>query len=154
MPGLTATRAPLMMEVVVAAMAVVVPALWWSVLAVRRRRYEVHRRTQTTLGLALLGVVALFELEVRLHGWRQHAAASPHYADGTVTLSLVVHLAFAVSAALLWLVVLPLAWRRFGRPARPNAHSRLHRRLGWAAVACMTGTAVTGWLFFWLAFVA
>jgi hypothetical protein len=65
-----------------------------------------------------------------------------------------VHLFFAVSTAILWIVVPLAAWIRFPRPPRPSAHSTWHRRLGWMAAIGLVCTAITGWAFYGLAFVA
>jgi hypothetical protein len=49
-------------------------------------------------------------------------------------------------------VVLGLRW--FGWSAKPNRHSRKHRVLGWISAAFMLMTTVTGWVFYYTAFVA
>jgi hypothetical protein len=71
-----------------------------------------------------------------------------------VSTALAVHLCFAVTAALLWVVVIVGALRRFPVPPAPSAHSAWHRRAGMAAAVDMACTAVTGWIFYYLAFVA
>jgi putative membrane protein len=65
-----------------------------------------------------------------------------------------VHLIFATTSAVLWTVVTIRAWRNFEKPARPGKHSHSHRRWGWIAALDMVATSVTGWIFYWLAFVA
>ena len=64
-----------------------------------------------------------------------------------------IHLCFAVTTVMLWLVVLVLAWRRFPVPPKPNAHSDFHRRWAWLAAWDMVLTTITGWLFYLVAFV-
>jgi hypothetical protein len=102
--------------------------------------------------------VALFEADIRMHGWRHRAAASPYSAhDGStdwVAAALEVHLFFSITAALLWVVVIFRALRNFSSPPQPAPHSRWHRRIGMLAAIDMVCTAVTGWIFYWLAFVA
>ena len=44
--------------------------------------------------------------------------------------------------------------RHFPRPAAPSTYSRQHTFWAWLATLGMTMTAVTGWVFYWLAFVA
>ena len=73
---------------------------------------------------------------------------------GAVFRALAVHLAFAVSTAVLWTWTVVGAWRRFDAPPAPNAYSARHRALGWLAAIDMTLTAITGWTFYVLAFVA
>lgn len=153
--GFLGTRAPLMIDVVSLAMFAVVIVLAWSVYQVKvRRRYELHKWTQITLGAILLIVVILFEIDIRLHGWEERAAnalgAKPASAVYT---ALYVHLIFAISTVLLWPLTIALAIPKFGNPPGPGPHSRLHIPLARTAAADMVLTSVTGWLFYWLAFV-
>jgi hypothetical protein len=157
--GFLGTRASLMLDVVALAMLFVVPALAFSVyLVMVRRQYTWHKRIQVTLGLALLITVIAFEADMRIGGWRHRAEDSPFAdADGAtdwVSVALGIHLCFAVTAALLWIAVITRALRNFPVPAMPAAHSPWHRRVGMAAAIDMVCTAVTGWIFYYLAFVA
>lgn len=153
--GFLGTRASLMLDVVALAMVVVVAVLAWSILKARAGRYAVHKWTQVALAAALLAVVVAFEVEIRFYGWRDRAAG---VVGGEVPRAvwnvLYVHLVFAVSSAVLWPVVVVRAMRRFPVPPAPGEHSPSHRF--WARVAAtdMFLTAVTGWVFYWLAFVA
>ena len=73
--GFLGTRATFMLDVLVLAMAVVVVVLAWSIYQVKyRRRYQVHKWVQVSLGTVLLAAVLLFEIDVRLHGWEERAA--------------------------------------------------------------------------------
>jgi uncharacterized membrane protein YozB (DUF420 family) len=159
MDGFLGTRASLMLDVVALAMLVLVPVLAFSIYQVKvRRNYSLHKAIQLTLGGVLLVAVTLFEVDVRLHGWRHLAAPSPYAShEGStdwVMIVLTVHLFFAVSSAVLWVLVIARALRNFPSPPVPGPHSAWHRR--WATIAAidMTCTAVTGWVFYWLAFVA
>ena len=64
------------------------------------------------------------------------------------------HLSFAVPTLVLWVVVVVQALRKFSRPPSPGPHSQWHARWATLAAAGMFLTAVTGWIFYWLAFVA
>jgi hypothetical protein len=157
--GFLGTRASFMLDLVALAMAVVLPVLFWSIYQVKyARRYALHKRVQLSLGLVLLVTVLVFEADMRINGWRERAAASAFVggADAVdwVAVSLGVHLCFAVSTALLWVLVIARALRNFPNPPAPGPHSAWHRRMGKAAAIDLTLTAVTGWLFYWLAFVA
>jgi putative membrane protein len=157
--GFLGTRATFMLDVVVLAMLVVLPVLAASIYLVKyRKQYALHKRLQLTLASALLVVVLLFELDMRVNGWRDRAEASP-YMGGSgstnwVTVALAIHLCFAVTAALLWTIVIVRAVRGFPRPPAPNDHSAWHRRFAKLAAYDMLCTAITGWIFYWLAFVA
>jgi putative membrane protein len=153
--GFLGTRASLMLDVVFLAMFVVVPALAWSVYLVKvRRNYLLHKRVQVLLGSVLLVAVVLFEVDMRMYGWTHRAKDSPYTADGTVLKVLYVHLCFAVSAALLWILVIYRALVNMPSPPWPCPHSAWHKRWGWIAAIDMVLTSLTGWTFYWLAFVA
>jgi putative membrane protein len=158
--GFLGTRATLMLDVVFLAMFVVVPTLAVSVWLVKRRgRYELHKRLQLIMASVLLVAVLLFEIDIRVNGWEARAEPSPYFDLAhkwtcPAGLSLIVHLCFAVPTLVLWIYVVVQALRRFPRPPRPGSHSPAHARWGWLAASGMTLTAVTGWLFYWLAFVA
>lgn len=141
-----------MLDVVVVAMVGVLALLALSVWLVRyRRRYRLHRSLQLALTAGLLIVVGLFETEMRLHGWRARAEASPFYGTWVMP-ALAVHLAFSISTCALWAAVMAAALRNFGWRPLPGPHSRRHRFWGRLAALDMLGTAVSGWLFYWLAF--
>jgi putative membrane protein len=44
--------------------------------------------------------------------------------------------------------------RKFPRPPAPGVHSTSHKFWGWLAAISMSMTAITGWIFYYLAFVA
>ena len=157
-PGFLGTRASLMLDVVFVAMFLVLPVLAVSISLVKRGQYGRHKRAQLVLGIVLLLAVVAFELDMRLlTDWEKLAEPSPYYrTDGwsTVWTALVIHLSFAIPAAFLWTYVIVQALRKFSRPPSPGAHSRSHKFWGWLAAICMTMTAITGWIFYYLAFVA
>jgi len=156
MDGFLGTRASIMLDIVFLAMFAVVPILGWSIHLVRnQRRYQLHKQVQVTLGLVLLVAVTLFEVDMRfVTDWRIRAEASPHYATGTVMNALYIHLVFAVTTAVVWVVVMTRALRNIPSPPGPCRHSAWHKRWGWIAALDMLGTSITGWVFYWLAFVA
>lgn len=158
MPGrlLPTPRGSLMLDFVVAAMFGILLLLAVSIYLVRvKRKYELHKRLQIGMALVLLAAVIAFEVDVRFFtDWRDLAAGSPYYASGAVSAALLVHLCFAVPTPILWTVVIVRALRNYPSPPTPGPHSRSHRRLGWLAVIGMALTAITGWVFYYLACVA
>lgn len=156
--GFLGSRGSIMLDVVVLGMAVVLPAMGGSILLAKRGNYLLHRNLQLTLGVLLLVVVGAFELDMRLNGWRHRAEESPYYATedsmGLVDPILYVHLFFSITTVVLWIVVITRALRNFDNPPVPSAHSAWHLR--WARLAAydMILTAVTGWIFYYVAFVA
>lgn len=157
--GFLGTRASLMLDIVFLAMFAVIPVMGIAIALARyRRQYKLHKQIQLTLGIVLLAAVVLFEIDMRfVSGWVDRAKASPYFAsEGTspVHISLYVHLVFAVTTALLWVYVIVQALRKFASPPVPNAYSATHKFWGRVAAIDMTLTAITGWIFYWLAFVA
>ena len=152
--GFLGTRASLMLDVVAVAMVGVLALLGLSIYLVRyRRRYALHKRLQLVLAVSLLVVVAMFEADMRVNGWRERARPSPFY-DSWVMPALTIHLCFSSSSSLLWIWVVVAALRKFDKPPRPGRHSPSHRFWGWLAALDMLGTAFSGWTFYWLAFAA
>jgi hypothetical protein len=158
MNGFLGTRASLMLDVVFLTMFVVVPVMAWSIWQVRRhRRYVLHKRVQLALATVLLAAVLAFEVDIRFFTeWQALAAGSPYYASpiNWVKIALAVHLFFAVPTAFLWGYVVWHALRYIPNPPRPSQHSARHKRWAWLAAWEMLGTAVTGWVFYYLAFAA
>ena len=157
--GFLGTRGSLMLDFVVLSMLIVLPAMAVSIASVRYgRRYSAHKWLQIGLGITLLVAVIAFEIEVRSIDWTLRARPSPYWVDGRwndwVDYSLGIHLVFAVPTPFLWTYVIIAAWRKFPRPPRPNRYSPAHRRWARLAALSMTGTAATGWAFYWFAFVA
>ena len=154
--GFLGTRASWSLDLLVVAMAVVLVVLGWSVYQVKyRRRFVLHKWVQIGLAVALLVAVVVFEIDIRLHGWEERAAGElGGEASSLVWNALYVHLVFSVSTVILWPIVIVRAVRGFGPSAEPSSHSRSH--LVWARIAAgdLVLTAISGWVFYWLAFVA
>ena len=158
--GFLGTRGSFMLDVVFVAMLVMIPLMLVSIYLVRYRfRYLLHKRIQISLAAILLVTVAIFEVEQRLVPWTARAVPSPYFDaqhkwSCAVGYSLLVHLLFAVPTAILWIYVVVQALRKFDRLPRPNAYSAAHRLWARLAAIGMTMTAVTGWVFFYLAYMA
>jgi uncharacterized membrane protein YozB (DUF420 family) len=158
--GFLPWRGPLMLDVIVLGMVFVLIALAWSVYSVKyRHRYQGHKLIQLGLASGLLILLTCFEVDVQFfENWRQRALPSPYYDaashSGLVVYSLWVHLFFATTTVALWLLLIVRALRQFPNPPAPNSHSRFHARWGTVAAIDMLLTALTGWIFYFLAFVA
>ncbi len=109
------------------------------------------------LGAVLLVTVALFETDMRINGWQDRAVASRFWTTAGlnwIDVALSIHLCFAVTTALAWIAVIGRALANFPSPPQPGPHSAWHRRWAKLAAIDMLLTALTGWLFYCLAFVA
>lgn len=153
--GFLGTRASLMLDVVFIAMFLVIAVMGWSIYQVRyRRRYTLHKRVQLVIAGILLVAVSAFEIDMRLHGWEERAAGEIGGSAGPIVWkALYVHLIFAITSFILWPLVIFRAWRQYPTPPAPGEHSRSH--LFWARLAAidMLLTSITGWVFYYLAFV-
>ncbi len=153
--GFLPARGSLMLDFVVCAMLLVVLVLGVSIYLVRsKRRYGIHRFIQIALAGVLAVAIVAFEIDIRFFtDWRSAAEKSPFYSGGWVQAALWLHLAFAIPTPFIWAYVLVGALKRF-RPLEPGQYSQFHRTWGWIASIGMLLTAVTGWLFYYVAFVA
>lgn len=149
----------LMLDVVVCALVLVVPVLLYSIFLVKfQRQYLWHRNIQIALGATLLVTVCLFEVDMRLQGgWQAILKNRPtplsdarHSLVGQI---LAVHVCFAISAVLLWIVTLTHGLRNIPNPPAPSPHSGRHKLLGWLSTISLALTSVTGLVFYYFAFV-
>lgn len=149
-----------MLDFVVTALVLVVPALLASLYLVKvKRNYLAHRNLQLALAGVLLVAVIAFEVDIRAHGgWREIVGARkvPLSVEQleTVKWTLYVHLVFAISTPLLWGTTIVMALKRMPKPPAPCEHSRLHKTLGWLSVIDLVLTSATGLLFYYRAFIA
>lgn len=148
------SRASLGMDVVLVGLLALLPVLAWSIAAARSGRYDTHKRLQLFIVAALAVAIVVFEVDVRLiSDWKLRARPSPFWPGG-VLWALGIHLIFAVSTFVLWTWVVWEALVRFPKPPRPNQHGPRHRRMARLAALDLLLTAVTGVVFYWLAFVS
>ncbi len=163
--GFLGTRASLMLDLVVVAMAVVLPVLGGSIALVKyRHRYQLHKRIQLVLGAVLLVTVLAFEADMRINGWRQRAAASRFW--GTASAGTLAGTTNWVDGRWPCIFFSPPPPHCFGLSSSPERSGSFrvrrrrprtaawHRRWGKLAAIDMLLTALTGWLFYWMAFVA
>ena len=147
------SRASFMLDLVVCAMFLVIPLQIWSIAQAKRKRLQLHRAVQIATSVVLLVTVIVFEIDIRVNGWRHLAEASPYY-ESLVFPALYVHLVFAVCTPFIWGYTVIKAMRQFGNPVQVNAYASKHRRWGMISFLCLCMTSITGWIFFYLAFVA
>lgn len=145
-----------MLDFVAVAMLLVCVVLVFSIYQVRNKKNpRLHRLIQIVTAIVLTGAVIAFEVDVRFFtDWRTLAEPSPYYESGLVSWMLVIHLLFAVPTPIVWVVVIFMALKRFRESFSQETFNRIHRISGWVAATFMLMTAVTGWVFYYLAFVA
>lgn len=159
--GFLGYRTSFMLDFVVCALIIIVPVLCYSLwLAKFKRRYQQHKWLQIALGVILLVAVGAFEVDLQLvHGGWENIVAKSHPEEAALAAKVAearpylwVHLLFAVTTPVLWCITLVLALKRFPNPPTPGTHSRLHKTLGWLSAVDITLTAVTGLVFYYVAF--
>jgi hypothetical protein len=161
--GFLGYQTTFMLDFVVVALLLVVPLLLFSLWQVRvRRNYLLHMQLQITLGVILLVAVSAFEIDVQIvHGGWEQIVAQQQLDDAALAAKiaasrpwLLVHLVFAVTTPILWIITMVLALRKFSRQPKPGPHSRTHRLLGWASTIDITLTSVTGLAFYYVTFMS
>ncbi|WP_234824300.1 DUF420 domain-containing protein [Bremerella cremea] len=153
--GFLPTRGSIMIDFVFLAMFGIILILGISIYLVRyRRMYEVHKWIQVITGIVLLLAVLAFEIDMRFFTDWEALAEPSSIGMNTIKGLLYFHLLFAIPTPLLWIFVIWHGLLRFPNPAAPNAYSNTH--IFWARLAAigMLLTAVTGWIFYYAAFVA
>lgn len=148
------SRAPWVIDLVAGAMVLVVPLLAYSIHQVRNKKaYALHKKLQLYTAGALLVAIIIFEIGIRLHGWRQYAQSSPYY-ETSLFPFLVFHVTLASATTLIWIWLVISALKRFPATPVPNDFSRVHKKYARIGAGMMFSTAVTGWIFYYMAFVA
>lgn len=147
-------RGTFMMDLVATAMVAIIPLLTLSLWMVRsKKRYKNHKQIQLGMAMVLLVTVIGFELHVRIYGWQDQAKPSPYF-DTILFPLLYIHLFFAIGAVLLWAITIYGALKGFKHSVAPGVYSHRHKQLGRSAALFMYMTSITGWIFYYLGFVA
>ena len=147
--GFLGTRADWLLDLVICALVVIVPAVAVSWRLARRREWVKHRNIQVGLVSVLTVAVSAFECDLRAAGGIWELTRASGYA-GTALLRAVVytHMTFSISTAALWisLTATSLAWH-------PSRFAIWHRWLGRLAMTDMLLTGATAVPLYLLAFV-
>ncbi len=156
--GFLPTRGSWMLDFVAVAMLGVFIVLTYSIYLIRyRKKAQLHKNLQITTAIVLTFALVAFEIDVRfITNWRDLAANSAYFESGTVDRWLYIHLLFAIPTPIIWAVVIVMALRKFkdGFQASDPKFNKVHRVCGRIAAGFMYLTATTGWIFYYLAFVA
>ena len=143
-----------MLDLVAVAMFAILPALAFGMHLVKdKRNYAAHKKMMLAISVTLAITVILFELEMRLIGWRDLAAPSPYF-NTLMPVALGIHLVCSVSTTVALIATVWFAIRGFPSPPVPGDHSTSHKKLGKFSAIGLFLTSVTGWIFYYLAFMA
>ncbi|MDA7950869.1 MAG: DUF420 domain-containing protein [Pirellulaceae bacterium] len=154
--GLLPTRGTWIMDTIVVAMAAMLGAILFGICLARKGRHSLHKKVQLTVSVILLIAIILFELDIRLSNpsWETLSALSPYYETGWVYTSLYIHLFFAIPTPFIWAFTITQALRKFPNPPAPNSYSSTHKIYAYLSTIGLFGTTITGWVFYYLAFIA
>ena len=159
--GFLGFKSSFMLDAVVCALVLVVPVLLYSLYTVKvKKNFELHKKLQLFLGIALLLAVGAFEVDLQIvhKGWeniiaKRDVALTDEQME-TVRKALWIHLVFAVTTPLLWVTTTVYALKRFPQPPVPGEHSAVHKKLAWLSTIDLVMTSVTGLIFYYLAIVS
>ena len=154
--GFLPTRGSWTLDLVAVMMVAVVVVLAYSIYVVRyRRNFRLHRNLQVATAIALGLALVAFEIDIRFFtDWRELAKPSVYYDSGWVNWILGIHLCLAIPTPIVWGIVTWVALRRFKDSFEQGSFNRTHQFWGRVGAAMMFGTAITGWVFYCVAFVA
>jgi uncharacterized membrane protein YozB (DUF420 family) len=154
--GFLPNRATATLDFVVVAMVLVLIALAVSIRQIRNAKNpRLHRLIQLVTAGVLLLTLVVFEVDMQfLTDWRELAEPSPYFDSGVVNWALWIHLMFAIPTPLVWAGVIWFGLSRFKESFEAGDYNRVHRFWGRIASGLMVMTAITGWVFYYLAFVA
>lgn len=145
-----------MLDFVVVAMLGVTIVLAYSIYLIRvKKQPRAHRNIQIATAIVLVIALVAFEIDMRFFtNWRELASSSPFYESGIADACLWLHLLFAIPTPFVWAAVIVIGLRKFKTDFNQGSFNRIHRISGRIAAAMMVMTAITGWIFYYVAFVA
>ena len=153
-PGfLPFSRASFVLDFVGLSLFLVLPALTYSLYLIKNRVYQRHKMVQIILASVVGAAVLLFEVEVRIFGWRQYAESSPYY-EGALFPFLYFHIFVATLTTIGWALMMFLTLRQFPGKLGEGPYHLSYRELAWGSAIGMYLTAISGWVFYYMAFIA
>ena len=151
MPGFLGTGAPFMMDVVVIALFVINPALFWSIQQAKNGKFELHRKVQLTLAIVLLIAVILFEVEIRLANGIVNIIGEEKYTP-LFQVILYIHIFFSVTTTVLWGILTYKACKLYTPQGFPDHYIHTHKKMGWISALDLLLTTLTGFVVYYLGF--
>lgn len=153
MPGFLGTGAPFMMDLVMIALLVINPALFWSIQQAKKGHFGLHRKVQLVLAIVLFVAVILFEIEIRLAGGIVNIIGEEKYTT-LFQIILYIHIFFSVTTTILWGVLTFKACKMYTPQGFPDHYSQQHKKMGWLGTLDLLLTTLTGFVVYYLGFIA
>lgn len=151
MPGFLGFGAPFMMDVVMVALLVINPALFWSIQQAKKGRFEIHRKVQIALSAVLFIAVILFEVEIRLANGIANIIGEERYTD-QFRMVLYIHLLFSVTTTILWAVLTYKGIKLYTPQGFPEDYAPHHKKWGMIGALDLVMTTLTGYWVYYLGF--
>jgi len=143
------------MDIVVVSMVIILPLLWYSVKKVKHdHNYKLHKNIQLTMFTILFFVVLLFEYDMKQNGGIFAMVRGSAY-EGTFFLNFMIyfHTFLSITTSLIWLILIPVSLKKFGKNPRPGKFSKTHKLWGKIGMWDMALTCITGLLLYIYGFV-
>lgn len=131
-PSIFGARWDVLMDIVVVSMVIILPLLWYSVKKVKHdHNYKLHKNIQLTMFTILFFVVLLFEYDMKQNGGIFAMVRGSTY-EGTFFLNFMIyfHTFLSITTSLIWLILIPVSLKKFGKNPRPGKFSKTHKLWG------------------------
>ena len=131
-PSIFGARCDVLMDIVVVSMVIILPLLWYSVKKVKHdHNYKLHKNIQLTMFTILFFVVLLFEYDMKQNGGIFAMVRGSAY-EGTFFLNFMIyfHTFLSITTSLIWLILIPVSLKKFGKNPRPGKFSKTHKLWG------------------------
>lgn len=145
-PSFLGARCDVLMDIVVISMVIILPLLWYSVKKVKEERaFKAHKNIQLTMFIILFFVVLLFEYDMKQNGGIFEMVKGSSY-EGTFFLNFMIyfHTFLSITTSFIWLVLIIVSLRKYGKRKLPGSFSKTHRLWGKIGMWDMALTCITG----------
>jgi uncharacterized membrane protein YozB (DUF420 family) len=155
MPGFLGTRGDFMSDLLIVALAGIVPSLAVGAWLARKGRLLLHRRLMLVVYNVVVLYVVVYEANMLWLGGMDYLRGVVRIPEGFYFAATAAHIALGVAALVLGAVVIRrgrAAWASCAAGARPAP--RVHAVPGWWELSLLALSAVSGVALYWLTFVA
>ena len=151
--GFLGTRGDILMDLVILAFFIILPALLYSWQKARSGNYQQHKFSQLSLFIVLTVAVILFEADLTVSGGIFQLTKESAYAGTTMLNSLIYgHTIVAILTSFIWIGLIVFSLKRFDKPPKPNHFSQAHRFWGTAGMLTMIVTGVSAFPLYYYGF--
>lgn len=150
MRGFLGTRADLLSDLLLVALALILPALGAGVRLARRRSLAAHRAVMLGIFSALVLYVVLYEANLAWLGGVAYLLRTTPMAPSRYGLLVAAHVTLGAAALVLGAFVVRLGAKALSAVGPKGA---IHRKLAWWEVGTLGASALSGLVVYWVTFV-